>query len=125
MNNIKQTVKNGFDSLGLALFTFMATNPLMTHADLGGRATKIATTAGTVGAAIVAVALIISLVKDGFQFAKGGGSVGIGKIIGKIVFLIVMIGVIVLVSNVEGIKGLGEDLAGKGQEIVEDTAGAL
>lgn len=52
-----------------------------------------------IGGGIVALFLIISLVKDGIEFAKGQGSSSIFKIVGKALFLILIIGLIFLAVN--------------------------
>ena len=55
--------------------------------------------AAGLGGGIVAIFLVVSLVKDGIEFAKGQGSSSIWKILGKAIFLIVMIGLIYVAQN--------------------------
>ena len=69
--------------------------------------------AASIGGAIIAIFLIISLVKDGMEFAKGQGSVSIWKILGKAVFLILIIGLIFLAQNYQTLgttaQGIGNN----------------
>lgn len=66
-----------------------------------------------IGGGIVAIFLIVSLVKDGIEFAKGQGSVSIWKILGKAIFLILIIGLIFLATNYKTLgntaKSIGQD----------------
>lgn len=55
--------------------------------------------AAGIGGGVIALFLIVSLVKDGIEFAKGQGSVSIFKIIGKALFLILIIGLVFLSIN--------------------------
>lgn len=68
---------------------------------------------GTVAGGIVAIILIISIVKDTLQYIKGGGT-GIGKIIGKAVFLLLMIGLIIFASTYGSVQELGGSLQQSG-----------
>ncbi|MEE3344050.1 MAG: hypothetical protein VZS44_08170 [Bacilli bacterium] len=78
----------------------------------------IVTWVGSIAAGLVAVFMMVSLVKDGISFATGKGQVSIVKIIGKALFMIIMIGLIFIVQgyNDDGgiIKGTGQTLANKG-----------
>ena len=65
---------------------------------------------GGVGGALVGIFLIVSIVKDGIQFAKGGGQVSPFKIVGKVLFLILMIGLIFLAVNYENIGNTGKSV---------------
>lgn len=53
--------------------------------------------AATIGAGIVAIFLIYSIVKDGVGYARGGS--GITGIIGKVMFLMLVMGVVVIGAN--------------------------
>ena len=77
-----------------------------------------------IGGALVAGFLIVSLVKDAFQYAKGNGSVSVAKIIGKVVFIGVMIAIIILVANWRNssLVTLGNTLANKGVGLVNEVA---
>lgn len=52
-----------------------------------------------VGGAIVAIFIIVALVKDGIEFSKGQGNGSVFKIIGKVLFLIVILGLIFVAVN--------------------------
>lgn len=72
--------------------------------------------AAGIGGGIIAIFLIVSIVKDGIEFAKGQGSVSIWKIVGKVLFLILCIGLIFLATNY---KNLGDKMQCVGQSAVE------
>ncbi|MBQ8218185.1 MAG: hypothetical protein IJZ79_02675 [Bacilli bacterium] len=73
---------------------------------------KVLGWAAGIGGAIIAIFLIVSLVKDGIEFAKGQGSVSIWKILGKAIFLILIIGLVFLATNYKTLgntaKGIGD-----------------
>lgn len=69
--------------------------------------------AAGIGGGIVAVFLIVSLVKDGIEFAKGQGSVSIWKILGKAVFLILIIGLIFLAINYTSLGNTAKSIGDK------------
>lgn len=52
----------------------------------------------TIGAAIVAIFLVYAIVKDGIEYAKGGSG-GITGIIGKVMFLILVMGGMTIAVN--------------------------
>lgn len=79
--------------------------------------------AAGVGGGIIAIFLIVSIVKDGIEFAKGQGSVSIWKIVGKVLFLILCIGLIFLATNYEKLGNKAKDLGDKGVNIVDENAG--
>ena len=85
---------------------------------------KILVWAGSIGGALVAVALIFSIVKDAMGYIKGSGSNSIGKIIGKIILLIFMIGVITLAAG-GGFNTLSKTLGDKAvqgtEQVVRDV----
>lgn len=81
---------------------------------------KILVWAGSIGGALVAVALIFSIVKDAMGYIKGSGSNSIGKIIGKIILLVFMIGVISLAAS-GGFTGLSKTLGNKATEGTEQV----
>lgn len=60
---------------------------------------KIVGWAASIGGGIVAIALIISIVKEGWAYSKGQGNGSVLGIIGKVLFLILMIGIIFLAAN--------------------------
>ena len=89
------------------------------EADAGGTATKIGFIdnlvqwAAGLGGGIIAIAIIISLVKDGLSYATGNGSVSVWQIVGKVVFLALCIGLIFVAINY---NTLGNSAKGVGQE---------
>ena len=87
---------------------------------LTGKFSNLLSTVGTIGGALVGIALIISIVKDAMGYLKGSGSNSIGKIIGKVLLLIVMIGIIGLAANSKFDK-LGQNAAEKVNELGNDT----
>lgn len=73
---------------------------------------------GGIGGALVGIFLIVSIVKDGIAFAKGGGQVSPFKIVGKVLFLILMIGLIYLAINY---NSLGKTAQGIGNNVVNEV----
>lgn len=65
------------------------------------------------GGGLVALFLIISLVKDGMEFAKGQGSVSIWKILGKAIFLILIIGLVFLATNYKKLGNTAKSVGDK------------
>lgn len=55
--------------------------------------------AGGIGSALISVFLIFSLVKDAFSYVKGSGQVSMGKIISKVLVLIICIGLAALAMS--------------------------
>jgi uncharacterized membrane protein YdbT with pleckstrin-like domain len=68
---------------------------------------------GGIGGGIVAIMLIISLVKDGIGIAKGSGDSSVLKIAGKILFLIIIIGLIAIAVNYASLQTMGQGLGNK------------
>lgn len=50
-------------------------------------------------AGIIALFLVFSIVKDGIEYAKGYSDGGIVKILGKVVFLMVVVGLVFVATN--------------------------
>lgn len=82
---------------------------------------KLLAWAASFAGGIVAVFLMVSIVKDAVGYAKGNGQVSVFKIIGKVVFMIIMIGIIFLAVNYEKIGNRGQDIANKGLNVVEQS----
>ena len=80
---------------------------------------KIVGWAAGIGGGVVALFLIISLAKDGIGLAKGSSDSSILKIIGKALFLILIIGLIYLAVNYESLGKKAENIAGKGVNTVD------
>ena len=79
---------------------------------------------GGIGGGIVAIFLIISLIKDGIALAKGGGDASPLKIAGKVIFLIVILGLIGLAINYAQLANVGNSLANKGLNIANKEIGS-
>lgn len=79
---------------------------------------------GGIGGGIVAIFLIISLIKDGIALAKGGGDASPLKIAGKVIFLIVILGLIGLAINYSQLTSVGNSLANKGLKIANSEIGS-
>lgn len=77
--------------------------------------------AATIGGGLVAVFLIYAIVKEGIAYAKGSGSGSVLGIIGKALFLILMIGIIFLAQNYQTLGNTAKDLGQKGVDAVNDN----
>ena len=51
------------------------------------------------GAAIIAIVMLISIIKDSIAYSSGNGGVSVMKIAGKVLFLFVMIGLIFAIAT--------------------------
>lgn len=91
---------------------------LFAYADTGVMGGVVSWFAG-IGGGIVAICLIISLIKDGVGYAKGSGDASVIKIIGKVIFLIVIIGVIYMAVSYKTLGATGKTIADKGVEIAD------
>jgi hypothetical protein len=80
---------------------------------------KIVSWAAGIGGGVVALFLIISLAKDGIGLAKGSGDSSILKIIGKALFLILIIGLIYLAMNYDSLGNKAKNVANKGVDTVD------
>ena len=69
---------------------------------------KVVKWAGGIGGGLVAIALIISLVKDALEMSKGGGNASPIKIIGKALLLILVLGLIGLAMNYDSLTNKGK-----------------
>ena len=80
-----------------------------------------------IGGGIVAIFLIVSLVKDAISYASGNGSGSVWKIIGKVLFLILIIGIIFLALNWQALgntaSDIGSNILDQGSEIVGGAVG--
>ncbi len=81
--------------------------------------------AAGIGGGIIALFLIVSLVKDGIEFAKGQGSVSIFKIVGKALFLILIIGLVFLAVNYKKLGNTAETLGNKVIEKANNEANVI
>lgn len=91
-----------------------------------GTMNNIVKWAATIGGGLVALFLIINIVKEGFAYAKGQGNGSVLGIIGKVLFLILMIGIIFLAQNYEKLGNAAKDIGQKGVDIVQtEVNGAL
>jgi len=69
---------------------------------------KVVKWAGGIGGGLVAIALIISLVKDALEMSKGGGNASPIKIVGKALLLILVLGLIGLAMNYDSLTTKGK-----------------
>ena len=74
------------------------------------------------GGGIVAIFLVVSLVKDGIGFAKGDGNSSIWKIVGKALFLILIIGLIYLATNYDDLGKKSSSIADNAINQVESES---
>jgi hypothetical protein len=79
--------------------------------------------AAGIGGAIIALFLIYAIVKDGIGYAKGNGSVF--PIIGKVLFLILCIGLIFIAINYNKLGQSASNIADKGVNVVQEQAGEI
>lgn len=92
--------------------------PFCTAFAANGTMTKIVKWAAGIGGGIVAIFLIISLAKDGIGLAKGSGDSSVLKIIGKALFLILIIGLIYLAMSYDSLGKKAKNIANKGVNTV-------
>lgn len=82
---------------------------------------------GGIGGGIVAIFLIISIVKDSISLANGQGSGSMWKIIGKVLCLVLMIGLIFLALNYGVLgntaKDIGQNVLNQGTDIINSAIG--
>ena len=104
--------------------TIMFLQSLLLSGGITGTFNGLLTTVGTIGGALVAIALIISIVKDAMGYLKGSGSNSIGKIIGKVLLLIVMIGIIAVAQG-GGFKSLGQHAAEQAKDVTEQVVDGI
>lgn len=76
--------------------------------------------AAWIGGGVLAIFLIYAIAKDGIAYAKGGGS--IFPIIGKVLFLLLCLGLIFIVTKYTSIGDKAKEIAGKGIEIIGQQA---
>lgn len=78
-----------------------------------------------IGGAIVAIFIIVALVKDGIEFSKGSGNGSVFKIIGKVLFLIVILGLIFVAVNYEKLGNKAQGIGDNAIELINNEAGTL
>lgn len=78
-----------------------------------------------IGGGIVAIFLIVSLVKDAISYANGNGNGGLWKIVGKVLTLILMIGLIFLALNWQKLGGTASRLASNALDQATSLADAI
>lgn len=76
---------------------------------------------GGIGGGLVAIALIISLVKDAIDMSKGGGNASPVKIVGKALLLVLVLGLIGLATQYDNLTSKGKTV---GNIIVNETENA-
>jgi hypothetical protein len=82
---------------------------------------KVVSWAAAIIGGVVAILLMVSIAKDAVQYAKGGGSVSIPKIIGKVLFMLIMIAIIFVAANYQTAASTGESLANTGLNAVSSA----
>ncbi len=85
--------------------------------------TRVVQWAAGIGGAIVAIFLIISIAKNGIAYAKGGGSPL--PIIGKVLFLILCIGLIFLAVNYSSLGNEAATIPDGAVDIVDSEASSF
>jgi len=78
-----------------------------------------------IGGGIIAIFIIVSLVKDGFEFSKGQGNSSIWKIIGKVLFLLIILGLIYLAVNYESLGQRAQNVGEDALNIIEDEVDTM
>ena len=106
--------------LMMTILTNPVLNTLLLSGGTAGITNRLLQTVATVGGALVGIALIISIVKDAMGYLKGSGSNSIGKIIGKVLLLIVMIGIITI-AGTRGFDNLGNQAGKKASDVVSNV----
>lgn len=81
--------------------------------------TKVLSIVVTIAGGLIACFLIYSIAKDAFEFAKGQGTGSVWKIIGKVLFLILCIGLIFLAQNWQSLGDKAKSIGEGGLNIVE------
>lgn len=79
---------------------------------------------GTAGG-IVAILLMVSIAKDVFGLATGKGQTSPIKIVGKVLFLILCIGLIYLATNYDSLGNTASDLGQKAVDTINSDANDL
>jgi len=80
-----------------------------------------------VAGGILALLLVISIVKDGIEFHKGNGNGSWVKIISKVLFFVVCIGLVIIAANWQALgnkaAGLGNNLLNAVENFGNDIVG--
>ena len=63
--------------------------------------------------------MIYSIVKDGLDYAKGNGSNSILKIVGKVLFLILLIGLVYVAMNYDNLGKKAQKVGDQAINVVE------
>lgn len=83
---------------------------------------NVLTYVASIAGGIVAIFLIISIVKDALGYAKGQGQTSVFKILGKVLFLILMIGIIFIAVNYKSLGDNAKSIGEKGINTVVTEA---
>jgi len=86
---------------------------------------KIVQWVGGIGGGIVAIFLIVGLVKDGIALGKGSGDASIFKILTKVLFLVIVLGLIGLAINYDNLANMGENIGNKASGIVSNEVNGM
>jgi len=94
-------------------------------ADTNSTMVTIVKWVGGIGGGIVAIFLIVGLVKDGIALGKGSGDASIFKILTKVLFLVIVLGLIGLAINYGNLTDMGENIGNKASGIVSNEVNGM
>lgn len=90
-----------------------------------GTMTGLVKWAGTIAGALIAVFLIYSIAKDAFGYIKGSGDASMFKIITKVIFLMLCVGLIVVAQNYQSWMDSAAALANHGINAIDNAANEI
>lgn len=118
--------------LSLCSMAYIVSNSVLAFADqagdenvTSGTMNKLVGWGATIAGGLIAVFLMVSIVKDAIGYAKGQGSTSVFKIIGKVIFMIIMIGIIFLARNYGNLGNKGSELANKGMSVITNEVNTV
>lgn len=77
------------------------------------------------GGGIIAIFIVVSLVKDGIEYSKGQGSTSIWKILGKVLFLLIILGLIFLATNYSSLGNTAKNIGNNGINVITNETNKL
>lgn len=86
---------------------------------------NLVTWAGTVAGALIAIFLIYSIAKDAFGYIKGSGDASIFKIITKVIFLMLCVGLIVVAQNYQDWMNKAANVANSAIDVIDNVANEI
>ena len=78
--------------------------------------------AGTIAGGLIAVFLIYSIAKDAFGYIKGSGDASMFKIVTKVIFLMLCVGLIVVAQNYQSWMNQAAGIANSGINLINNAA---